>query len=350
MAAELTGRRRLKHALTALLIIGLLVFPIAVNVSFIHSLMILVAIFAIIALGFDILAGYAGQVSLGQAAFVGLGGYATAYLTANLRWEPLLAMVSGLLLTLTIAYFIALATVRLQSYYFPLVTMGLSVIMEVFFISFRDITHGPSGFAGIPTFSVAGIAVETDLQYYYLTWGLALVFLFISYRIVNSSTGRAFRAVQRDELAASMMGIDVAKFKTKAFLISAAYASVGGSMLAHYMRFLSPDMVGLFTSFNIVSMTVLGGMGTLVGAFLGGALLRGLPEAFVGLKDYMLLINGFATVAVLVFWPQGLVGAFRGVQRAWQEKARPPVGGEKADSQAQPPSAEASTRASEDGD
>ncbi|MCL5961881.1 MAG: branched-chain amino acid ABC transporter permease [Chloroflexi bacterium] len=312
------GLLRAKYIAIGLLILGLVIFPIVVNVSFIISLMVLVAIFAIIAMGFDILAGYAGQVSLGQAAFVGLGGYTTAYVTTRLGWAPLLGIAAGLVLTLIVAYFIGLVTLRLPRYYFPLATMGLSVIFEACFISFRDITGGPSGFTGIPTFSVGGLSVNKDIEYYYFLWGLAAAFLVVSRLIVNSAIGRAFRAIERDELAASMMGVDVARYKMMAFLISVGYASIGGSMLAHYMRFLSPDVVGLFASFSIVSITVVGGMGTLFGAFLGGALLKGMPEAFTALKDYMLLINGFAILVILIFLPQGLVGGLQSLLRRWE--------------------------------
>ncbi|MBI2953871.1 MAG: branched-chain amino acid ABC transporter permease [Chloroflexi bacterium] len=308
---------RLKIGLIGLLIVGLIVFPFVVNVSFIVSLMVLVAIFAIIAMGFDILAGYAGQVSLGQAAFMGLGGYSTAYLTARLGFEPILAMMAGLILTVVVAYLIGLVTLRLQRYYFPLMTLGLSIIFEVFFVSFRNITGGSSGFAGVPTFSVGGLAIEEDVHYYYFVWAIALIFLVISRLIVNSSIGRAFRALERDELAASMMGVDVTKYKMMAFLISVSYASIGGSLLAHYARFLSPEMVGLFASFNIVSIVIVGGMGTLVGAFLGGALLKALPQAFSALNDYILLINGFTVIFLLIFWPRGIVGLLTGVWTRW---------------------------------
>lgn len=318
MAGRLNVLGQMKYILVGLIIVGLIAFPLVVNVSFIISLMVLVAIFAIIAMGFDILAGYTGQVSLGQAAFVGLGGYTTAYLTARLKWEPLLAMIAGLVLTLIVALLIGQVTLRLQKYYFPLMTMGLSIIFEVLFISFRGITGGSTGFAGIPTFSIGGLVVEHDRDYYYLMWALALVFLLVSRQIVNSSIGRAFRAIERDELAASMMGVDVAKYKMMAFLISVGYASIGGSMLAHYARFLSPDMVGLFASFNIVSIVIVGGMGTLTGAFLGGVLLKGLPEAFTALKDYMLLINGFTIIILIIFWPQGIAGALHSLWTKWQ--------------------------------
>ena len=312
------GQVWVKRALIGLLICAFVVFPIVVNISFIISLMVLVAIYSIIAMGFDILAGYAGQVSLGQAAFVGLGGYTTAYLTTRLQWEPLLAVIAGLILTLCIAYFIGLVTLQLQKYYFALATMGLSSIFEVLFISWRDITGGPSGFSDIPTFHIGGLVVEKDIHYYYLMWGLAFVFLMVSRLIVNSSIGRAFRAIERDELAARMMGVDVPKYKMMAFLISVGYASIAGSMLAHYMRFLSPDMVGLFSSLNIVSATILGGLGTLTGVFFGVAILKGMPEAFTSLKDYMLVINGFAVVVLLIFLPRGLVGGFEDLWARWE--------------------------------
>lgn len=322
---------RVKYALIGLLFLGLAVFPIVVNISFVISLMVLVAIYAIIAMGFDILAGYAGQVSLGQMAFVGLGGYTTAYVTTKFKWEPLLGILAGLVLTLFVAYLIGLITLRLQKFYFALATMGLSVIFEVFFISFRDITGGPSGFTGVPTLSLGGLSVDKDIEYYYLLWALAALFLILSRLIVNSAIGRAFRAIERDELAASMMGVDVAKYKMMAFLISVSYASIGGSLLAHYLRFLSPDMVGLFASFSIVTITIVGGMGTLAGAFLGGALLKGIPEAFTALKDYMLLINGFAIVAVLIFLPQGLIGGLNSLWNRWEmSRAEPPTTIEKA--------------------
>jgi branched-chain amino acid transport system permease protein len=338
MPSRRDNLQRRRFPLVGLLALGLAVLPLVVNISFIISLMVLVALYAIIAMGFDILAGYAGQVSLGQAAFVGLSGYTTAYLTTRLGWEPLLGIAAGLALTLMVAYFLGLVTLGLPKFYFPLATMGLSVIFQVFFISLRDITGGPSGFTGVPDLRLGGLSLNKDIEYYYFSWCLAGVFLLVSHLIVNSAIGRAFRAIERDELAASMMGVDVAKYKMMAFLISVGYASIGGSMLTHYMRFLSPDVVGLFASFSIVSITVVGGMGSLVGVFLGAALLKGLPEAFTALKDYMLLINGFAIVAILIFMPQGLMGGLRSLWARWETSRQPHLAVSQQDGEAIPSS------------
>lgn len=290
--------------------LALAALPLILPGSYLIGISVLVAIFSLAAIGVDLLFGYAGQLSLGQAAFMGLGAYTTAILTVRGGLPPLAATGVGVVISVILAGLIGRPVLKLRGYYLVLASLALGLIFEILLVGWRDFTGGPSGFSGVPSFS-AGITFGSDIEYHYLVWSLVLATLWTMNNLSVSRTGRALKALAADDVAAGVLGMDVPALKLKVFMISAALASVSGSLYAHYMQFVSPEMVGLQTSFALVTMVALGGAGQLWGSVVGVALLKLLPEVIGWLRDYQLIIHGLILMVLMVRMPAGIIGAVR---------------------------------------
>ncbi len=283
--------------------------PLVLQGHYLLGVSVLVGIFALATLGLDLLFGYSGQLSLGQAAFMGVGAYTSGLLTTRFHLPPLVAIVAGCVLAAALALAVGRPVLRLRGYYLVLATLTGGLIFEMLLVGWRDLTGGPSGLAGVPPFSLGGLVFTSDVHYHYLVWTLVLV-AFVGLRFLTGGRiGRALRAVATDDVAASVFSIDVAKLKVQAFVISAILAAVAGSLFAHYTRFMSPDMVGMQTSFALVTMVALGGMGHLWGAILGTFLLKLLPELIGWMRDYQLIIHGLILMSLMIGMPRGIAGA-----------------------------------------
>ena len=272
----------------------------------------------ILAVGLNLLMGYAGQISLGHAAFFGMGAYASAILTTRFAWPGLLAMAAGLLIAGSLAWLFARPILRLRGHYLAMATLGFGIIIHVIMVQAMQWTGGPDGLAGIPPLNLLGWTVEGDEQWYSVIAAAMLLAMWLSLNIVNSRMGRALRAVRGSEFAAQMMGIDTARAKTQVFVVSALLAAFAGSLFAHQQAFVSPDSFNLMISVELVTMVVLGGMASTFGAACGAIALTLLHQGLVVFEDYEMLIHGGLLMAVMIFLPQGLfVGLSQGVQRGW---------------------------------
>jgi branched-chain amino acid transport system permease protein len=270
------------------------------------SSLIITGILFIAVLGLDILMGYAGQVSLGQAGFMAIGGYAAAYLAVQYEVSPLLATLAGIALSLVCAMVLALVTVRLRGLYLALATLAFGLLIDSLAIGLGDITGGPSGFVGIPSFAVGSFTFDTPL----LVAGLIIALVLLLAGGMRSSFGRALQAIRTDQMAAAALGVRVTRYKIAAFAISAGLASLSGSLYAFYFHFLSPEMVGTPRSLEMVAMLVIGGEATLVGPIFGVALLTLLPTVFQPLAVYKTFASGALLVLSFLYLPQGIFGAF----------------------------------------
>ncbi|MCB1776232.1 MAG: branched-chain amino acid ABC transporter permease [Candidatus Competibacteraceae bacterium] len=272
----------------------------------------------ILAVGLNLLMGYAGQISLGHAAFFGMGGYASAILTTRWEWPGWLAMLAGLLVAGTIAWLLARPILRLRGHYLAMATLGFGVIIHVLMVQATEWTGGPDGLGNIPPLNLLGWTVDSDRQWYWVIAVAMLLVIGLSLNLVDSRIGRALRAVRSAELAAQMMGIDTARAKTQVFVVSALFAAFAGSLFAHQQAFVSPDSFSLMISVELVTMVVLGGMASTFGAACGAIALTLLHEGLVVFEDYEMLIHGALLMAVMIFLPQGLfVGLTQGVHRGW---------------------------------
>jgi len=272
----------------------------------------------ILAVGLNLLMGYAGQISLRHAAFFGMGAYASAILTTRFSWPSLLAMLAGLWVAGTIAWLLARPILRLRGHYLAMATLVVVIIIHVILVQAAHWTGGPDGLGEIPPLNLLGWTVDGDQQWYGVIAAAMLLSIWLSLNIVDSRIGRALRAVRGSEFAAQMMGIDATRAKTQIFVVSALFAACAGSLFAHQQAFVSPDSFSLMISVELVTMVVLGGMASTFGAACGAIALTLLHEGLVVFEDYEMLIHGALLMAVMIFLPQGLfAGVSQGVRRGW---------------------------------
>lgn len=270
----------------------------------------LAAINIVVVIGLNLLMGYAGQISLGHAAFFGLGAYLSAILTATYGFPILPTVLVAILITGAIAYMIGIPTLKLEGHYLVMATLGFNIIVYIVMIQLDRVTGGPSGFAGVPSLRIGNYIVNSDQRAYYLFWPISIAVLMLALNLIHSRVGRAMSALSRNEIAAKCSGIDTERYKVKIFVISAGLASLAGSLYAHYITFISPGTFSFFYSIQVATMVLVGGIGSLWGSVIGALLLTVLPELLHAVKEYNVLVYGLILILVLVFFPQGLFPAF----------------------------------------
>jgi branched-chain amino acid transport system permease protein len=263
-------------------------------------------------LGLDVLMGYAGQVSLGQGGFMAIGGYTAAILAVHYGWPPLAGTAAGIVLSLLCALVLSLATMRLRGVYLALATLSFGLMIDSLAIGMMDTTGGPSGLVGIPSFSIGPYSFASPLAMYYLVAMLIVVLVLLLHGGLRLGFGRALKAIRTDQTAAAALDINVPRYKVAAFAISAALASLSGSLYAFFFHFLSPEMVNTSRSLEMITMLVIGGEGTLVGSLFGVALLTLLPEIFQPFALYKRLAEGALLVLAFQYLPAGIYGTLAG--------------------------------------
>ncbi len=291
-----------------LLALTLLILPLVFqNNYYVTVIGVTAGLNAILAISLNLLMGYAGQISLGHAAFFGIGAYVSAILTTRYGWNPWPALLAGMVITSTVAFLIARPILRLKGHYLAMATLGLGVIVHIFLIQEDDFTGGPDGLGSIPPLSIFGWEVNSDLRWYFVIAVILLLVLWLALNIISSRSGRALRALHGSKVAAEMMGIDTTATKSGVFVLAALIAALAGSLFAHQQSFISPDSFGFFFSLQLVTMVVLGSMGSNYGAILGAIILTFLPAMLVVFEDYEVMIFGAILMLVMIFLPQGLL-------------------------------------------
>ncbi|ABL72856.1 MULTISPECIES: branched-chain amino acid ABC transporter permease [Paracoccus] len=262
--------------------------------------------------GIVILTGYAGQISLGHAGFAGIGGYACALAPTHLGLHPSLAVVLGAAISGVLAYLVGRPILRLKGYYLAVATLGFGILVSMVLNNERQLTGGPDGIA-VPELGLRGLLKDwgldlTNGQFWYFFCGIALLIgAWIALNLHQSPSGRALRALHGSEIAAGTVGIDVARVKLQAFVISAVYASVAGSLVALQNKFITPDVAGFMHSIEMVTMAVLGGAGSVLGAIFGAGILTLLPQALTVFAEYEQLVLGLVMMLVMIFLREGLL-------------------------------------------
>jgi branched-chain amino acid transport system permease protein len=268
----------------------------------------LVGITALALIGMDVLMGYLGMVSLGQSAFMAVGGYLAALTVIHLNIPTLLGVLIGVVAAVAVAFVFSLVTVRLAPYYLATVSLAL-VLLSQDLGGELTITGGTAGLLNIPNLSVGGFSFDTDFRFYYLIWGLVALFGFGTFGVLRGKTGRIMKAISFDPLAAASMGVDVRRYRHYALLYAAALAGLAGALYAFYLNFLAPSEVGLGESFTLIVATVLGGAGTLLGPMLGGAFFTYLPAISQGFQQWTTVLEGALVIVVLSLAPSGVLGS-----------------------------------------
>lgn len=262
--------------------------------------------------GIVILTGYAGQISLGHAGFAGIGAYACALAPVHLGLHPALAVVLGAAVSAVLAYLVGRPILRLKGYYLGVATLGFGILVSMVLNNERALTRGPDGI-DVPDLGLRGLLGDMGLklsngEFWYFFCGLCLLIgAWLALNLYGSPTGRALRALHGSEVAARTVGVDVARMKLQAFVISSVYASVSGSLLALQNKFITPDVAGFMHSIEMVTMAVLGGVGSVLGAILGAGLLTLLPQVLTIFAEYEQLVLGLVMVLVMIFLREGLL-------------------------------------------
>ncbi|MCP4756075.1 MAG: branched-chain amino acid ABC transporter permease [Proteobacteria bacterium] len=286
----------------------LALFPLFEDNPYVLGITNQIAINLIIVVGLNLFIGYAGQMSLGHAAFFGLGAYGSAVLTTYLGIWPWISICLVAGLVALSALIVGIPSLRLSGHYLTMATLGFNIVVYIIMNQWDEITGGPSGFPeSIPSLALGDFAFDDDVKFHYLVWAVAMLTLILGLNLVRSAVGRGLAALASNEVAAGALGVDTKKAKVKIFVLSTVYASVAGSLYAHYFGFVNPDTFGIFVSVDLVIMVVIGGMGSIWGSLFGAGIITILPEFLDIFETYKDVIHGLILVLVLLFLPQGLV-------------------------------------------
>jgi branched-chain amino acid transport system permease protein len=304
------GRENVRLLLLVTLILA--VFPMVVTrieaISHYVDVMIFAGIFSLVTLGLSMLMGYAGQISMAQAAFFGIGAYTSGILTTRFGWNPWAAIPAGCLLAAAVAWLVGVPALRLKGHYLAMATLGFGVIVGIVFAEEINLTGGPSGLSDIPRLRLGGLALRDEVHYYYLVWTVVVLALAFCLCVIHSRVGRALRAIHEQEGAAEAMGVPTARYKVQVFVMSAVLAALAGSFYTHYVTFLNPSSFNLMWSIRFVLMVVVGGMQSIWGALLGTVLMTFIGNEWLQIfADYEILVYGAVLLVVALFLPQGLV-------------------------------------------
>lgn len=305
---------RLTTKQTTLLVLALLIAatPFFFPSAYYFRVGSLLFVNGVAVLGIVILTGYAGQISLGHAGFAGLGAYASALAPVHLGIHPAFAAVLGAVLSALIAYVVGRPILRLRGYYLAVASLGFGILVSMVLSNEAWLTGGPDGIA-VPDLGLRQVLGDIGLklsapQFWYFFCGLCLLIgAWLALNLHNSPTGRALRALHGSEIAASTVGVDVSRLKLQAFVISAVYASVSGSLLALQNKFITPDVAGYMHSIELVTMAVLGGAGSVLGAILGAGILTLLPQVLTLFAEYEQVMLGLVMMLVMIFLREGLL-------------------------------------------
>ena len=273
------------------------------------DIMVFVGIYCLITIGLSILMGYAGQISIGHAAFFGIGAYISAILTVRYGLNPWACMCIGMAVTAAVALLVGAPSLKLKGHYLAMATLAFGIIIFIIFNEEIEWTGGPDGMSGIPGLSLFGFEFNSVERYYYLVWCFVLAAFIFTINVIQSGTGRALRAIHVSEPAASAMGVDISRFKIMVFVYSAILASLAGSLYAHYLNFVNPSTFDLFFSIKLLIMIALGGMHSIWGAIIGAGLITFLSYEWLHyFEEYEVIVYGAILLLVTIFLPHGLVG------------------------------------------
>lgn len=271
----------------------------------------LLFIFSIVTLGKNLLMGYAGQISLGHAAFFGLGAYTVAIGATRYELSPWLLTALSLLISGVIAWIIGRPILKLRGYHLAMATLAFGSIFAMFLTNAVTLTGGPDGMA-LTTDSVRLFGMTQRWSWYWICSGVLVVVMYLLASLLDSPTGREMRAIHDSETAAGVLGIDVAKTKLNAFVISAVFTTLAGCCFVMFDRYVTPQSAGILRSIEFVTMTVVGGLGSAIGSIVGAAIFVVLPQFLTVFHEYEQAILGLILMVIIVFLPKGIVPSISG--------------------------------------
>ena len=298
------------------LVLGLLAAPVVLD-GYLVSLLIFSGVYAIAVVGLALLAGYAGQISLGQAAFFGIGAYTSALLTTRLGLSPWLGLPAAGVMGGLGAGAIGVLLLRLRGHYLAIGTLGFGMVTHILMLEWGWLTGGPSGFGQIPRFALPGRVLASDREYYYLVLVCVGLVVILALNLVRSRPGRALRGLHMSELAVATLGLNPAALKLRVFMLSAVLAGCAGSLYAHYVGYISPAPFNVMVSVELLVMAAAGGLASVWGALFGATLIMALvallkavvPLVLPGASgEHELILYGVCLIVVMIWLPDGIAG------------------------------------------
>lgn len=286
------------------------VFPILFPSRYIVNVAILCLLYAILSLSLNLVTGFMGITTLGHAAFYGVGAYTAAILSTRFGFSFLVTFVLAAIVASVFGLLLGAPTLRVSGRYLTIVTIGFCEITRLVELNWVELTRGPMGIPRIPAPELFGYKMSTPTAKYYIALVLLVLTVVLVYNITNSRIGRCISATKGDGLAASAMGIDTAKYKLMVFVISGAIAGLAGAFYAHYMSFVDPNSFSYDQSVLILSMTILGGLGSIQGSIIGAIALIVLPELLRDFVQWRQVIYGLILAVMVIYKPNGLLGGF----------------------------------------
>jgi branched-chain amino acid transport system permease protein len=289
----------------------IVVFPLIISNPYYLNVVNIIGLNTLIVVGLNLLIGYAGQISLGHAAFYGLGAYLSGILTVTFGLSPWAAMIAAMIVTGLVAVVIGVPTLKLHGHYLVMATLGFNIIINIIIIQWDTMTGGPSGFPGIPSLKIGSLIFDSDRKMYYLIWLFTFIGIVLALNLVHSRVGRGLRALHGSETAAGSLGVKTEIYKVKVFVLSALYASLAGSLYAHYLTFISPNTFDIFFSVELVTMVIVGGMGSIWGTLFGTLFITPLPNILYFFDEYKDIFYGLILTLILISLPEGMIVALR---------------------------------------
>ena len=304
---QLLHRFRIPLILAGLVILAVL--PLFITASYIMGILCRILMYTVLAGSLNVINGYGGQFNIGHAGFYLIGAYTEAILATRLGISFWIALPIAGILTALFGFLVSQPTLKLKGIYLAIVTLGFSEIIRLTALNWEWLTGGPIGIKGIPSPILFGYKIVAAKDFYYIFLAIAILFVFLTNRVIQSRIGRAWISIREDELAAKSLGVESSKYKSMNFMYGAFWAGIAGAAFASYFNFIDSTMFNLDEGFNILSMVIIGGQGTLIGPLVGATLVNFLTEVLRPIAQYRMV--AYAILIIVMMWlrPQGLIGA-----------------------------------------
>ncbi len=311
-----------RHAAYLAFAVIVMTIPAYLSNDYYLSVLAFAATRFMMALGISLLLGQAGQISLGQAAFVGIGAYGSAILTTRLGFNPWVAMAVAAILAAAIAGLVGIPTLKLKGYYLAMATLGINEIIYILLVQLKPLTNGTDGITAIPSLSIGGLDLSGPRAYHLVVWGVALLMFRLGLNLCSSRVGRSLRALRLSEPAAESLGVDSSYRKVQIFIIAAVFASIAGSFDAYYVHFVSPESYTITFSIILITGVIIGGLRTLWGAVWGTLVIVILPEILKRVNDDLTnLVFGVLLILIMILSGGGTTSVWRRLRDVWPRGA-----------------------------
>lgn len=293
-------------------ILGLLILcvvPLVIKNNYAMRIACQIVYYSVMAGSLNVINGYTNQFSIGHAGFIAVGCYSCVILQTRLGINFWYSMIIAALITSAFGGLVALPTLNLSGIYLSFVTLGFSEIIRLVALNWTSVTGGPMGIKGIPVPVIFGKTFRSPADYYYLFLCVAVVFYFCTHRVIHSRVGRAWMSLREDQHAAQSLGVEISKYKMLNFVYATFWAGLIGAFYGPYMQYVDSTLFTLDEGFNILSMVIIGGMGTLLGPVVGSTIVNLLNELLRPINEYRLVAYGALIILTMWIRPQGIVGA-----------------------------------------